>query len=207
MVVSLALSASAKSLRDMWIAMPDSLVPTLDANMRLEMVELHDMQVKAEVKSLLDSDCVLDTLTSDYLQVATSKAAFVQMKMLPQVGGDSILCMVKTFAAPEKESDVRFYRQDWSEITPGQSQMFSIGNLSSLPNRLVAKPDTMSESRFEELKLMVEPKMYSAELSIRDNSIIFQLSLPLVSNDEKKHLNAILMQRKFKWNGEMFNEI
>lgn len=207
MAVSLTLAASAKSLRDMWVAMPDSLVPTLNANMRLEMVELHDMQVKAEVKSLLDSDCVLDTLTSDYLQVATSKAAFVQMKMLPQVGGDSILCMVKTFAAPEKESDVRFYRQDWSEITPEQSQMFSIGNLSSLPNRLVEKPDTMSESRFEELKLMVEPKMYSAELSVNGNFITFQLSLPLVSNDEKKHLNAILMQRKFKWDGNRFNEI
>lgn len=205
--MSLAMSASAKSLRDMWVAMPDSLLPTLNANMRLELVELRDMKVKAEVKSLLDSDCVLDTLTSDYLQLTTSKAALVQMKMLPQVTGDSILCVVKTFAAPEKESEVRFYRQDWSEIEDGQSQMFSIGNLSHMPDLLVAKPDTMSESCYRELKLKVEPKMYSAELSASDASITFQLSLPLVSNDDKKHLNAILMQRKFKWNGKIFNEI
>lgn len=201
-VLVLAMSASAKSLRDMWVTMPDSLLPTLNANLRLELVELRDMGVKAEVKNLLGSDCVIDTLTTDYLQLTSSKAAFVQMKMLPRNGKDSILCVVKTFAAPEKESNLRFYQQDWTELD--KAQLLAEGELEDVSKWLAAKSDTMNVDHYREL---IEPRMYFAELSLQDDTIVFQLSLPLVSEEEKMKLNAIIMQRKLKWNGERFNEI
>ena len=98
-VVLLVTSVQAKSLKDLWVSMPDSLLPTLDRNLRLELVELEEMGVKPNVKNLLGEECDMDTLTNDYLEFTTSKAARLQMIYLPSSAGDSILCVIKTFRA------------------------------------------------------------------------------------------------------------
>lgn len=198
-------AADAKSLRDLWLAMPDSLAPLLNKNMRTELVELQEMGVKSEVTNLLGDNTVLDTLTRDFMQVRLSQAATIQVKLLPMEGEtDSLLCMVKTFAAPEKESEVVFYNQQWQSLR--FSDYFQGKTIDVILSSLVLKPDTMSEVRFAELKAMIEPRMMSAVLFQHDNFIVFRLSLPLLSAEEKKQVNVIKVQRKFNWNGKMFNE-
>lgn len=201
---SLSMSVSAKSLRDLWLSMPDSLLPTFNKNLRLEFVELKDLGVKPEVKNLLGDNCLIDTLSNDYLQMATSQQAVLQMKMLPMEDSDSILCVVKTFSAPEKESDVRFYDQDWHEIA--RKNFVSDDAWEGLTRYFKSKPDTMSTEKYEEMFRMVEPVMVSANLSLDDETLTFSLSLPLVSKEEKEALNALIVQRKFKWNRKRFNE-
>lgn len=203
--ITLSMSVQAKSLREMWFSMPDSLIPTLNRNLRIELVDLVDMKVKSEVKGLLGEDCMMDTLTLDFAQLGISKVSSVQMKMLPWKNeGDSILCVVKTFSAPEKESDILFYDKEWRKL-PSET-FFADGQLVGMVHSLVCKPDTMSEEHYQEKLILLEPKMCYANLSEKENTIVFGLSLPLVSNEEKTLLEAILLQRKFKWNGEMFNE-
>ena len=133
----------AKSMKDMWLSMPDSLAPTLTQNMRLEMVELQDMKVRAEVANALGDSCVMDTLTHNFLQVQLSKVCLLQAKLLPTMGGDSILCVVKTFSGPEKESEVAFYNQDWHQ--KDATHLFGGNDFAALYDRLVQKPDTMRE--------------------------------------------------------------
>ena len=60
-VVLLVTSVQAKSLKDLWVSMPDSLLPTLDRNLRLELVELEEMGVKPNVKNLLGEECDMDS--------------------------------------------------------------------------------------------------------------------------------------------------
>lgn len=205
-VAALCASASinAKSLRELWVSMPDSLAPALNHNMRIEFADLQDMGVKPEVKNLLGENAEMDTLTTDFMQLASSPASTLQIKLLPYEGNDSILCMVRTFAAPEKESEVSFYNQHWERMP---NQLFFDKNVETLEGYLLAKPDTMSEEKYQGLISAIEPRMFYANLSQKDNSIVFQLSLPLVSKEEKTQLNALLMQRKLKWNGKTFNEI
>ena len=194
----------AKSMKDMWLSMPDSLAPVLSQNMRLEMVELQDMKVKAEVANALGDSCVMDTLTHNFLQVQLSKVCLLQAKLLPFVGGDSILCVVKTFSGPEKESEVTFYGQDWHQVDA--THLFDGHDFAALYDRLVQKPDTMSDERFVQLKSMIEPRMLNAILFEHDNSMVVRLALPLLSADDKKLVNVIKKQIKFNWNGDIFNE-
>ncbi len=63
--------------------------------------------MKPNVKNLLGEDCEMDTLTNDYLECTTSKVARLQMIYLPSLAGDSRLCVIKTFNAPSKESEIR----------------------------------------------------------------------------------------------------
>ena len=191
----------ARSMKDLLVSMPDSLLPYLDKNLRQEMPELQEMGVKAEVKNLLGENSVMDTLTTDFLQIRMSKLSTLQMKRLPaaEAGSDSLLCVVKTFAGPEKESELYFFDQNWKPVDVDF-------DLNSLAASLVQKPDTMSEERFVELKKMIEPQMVSATLLQHENAMVVRLSLPLLSADDKKAVNAIKLQRKFNWDGKTFKE-
>ena len=208
-----SLGVGAKSMKDLLVSMPDSLLPYLDKNLRQEMPELQEMGVKAEVKNLLGENSVLDTLTDNFLQVRMSKVATLQLKKLPVEQGDSILCMVKTFAGPEKESQLMLFDQDWNALDAsklfcyapsGGAEVYS--SLDSLADNLVSRPDTMTEERFVELKKMIEPKMVSVLLFEHENAAVVRLSLPLLSADDKKKVNAIKLQRKFNWKDRTFKE-
>ena len=194
-----SLGVGAKSMKDLLVSMPDSLMPYLDKNLRQEMPELQEMGVKAEVKNLLGDNSVMDTLTADFLQIRMSKLSTLQMKKLPAESGDSLICVVKTYAGPEKESELYLFDQDWKSLDAGF-------DLNSLTSSLVQKIDSMTEERFTELKKMIEPKMVSASLMQHENSIVVRLALPLLSADDKKVVNAIKLQRKFNWNGKTFKE-
>lgn len=75
-----ALAVQAKSLRELWVSMPDSLVPVLTQNMRVEFTELQDMKVKAEVTTSLGDTSVMDTLTNDFMQIRLSRVCTLQLK-------------------------------------------------------------------------------------------------------------------------------
>ena len=197
--------AQAKSLREMWVSMPDSILPTLNRNLRTEFYELADMNVQPEVRNLLGEDCVMDTITSHYLHLTLSEVSTFEMMALPLAAkADTVYCFVKTFAAPEKDSEIKFVDLNWKEL---DCHAFFAGTfLEGMEQRLVHKPDTMSEQRYHELVSLLEPKMWFAELSANDETITFTHSLPLLSQDEKNELKTVLLQRKFKWNGKTFNE-
>lgn len=199
-----ALAVQAKSLRELWVSMPDSLVPVLTQNMRVEFTELQDMKVKAEVTTSLGDTSVMDTLTNDFMQIRLSRVCTLRLKKLPQTGGDSIICMVRTLAAPEKESEVMFFDQQWQQLE--MTHCFDGEDIQGVCESLLQRPDTMSVSRFEELKAMIEPRMMSALLMQHENAIAFRLALPLLSAEDKKLINAIKVQRKFNWNGKIFKE-
>jgi len=188
------LTAHAKTMRDIWLSMPDSLLRYVDQSKRRELLEYLDIKADGGVKNLLEGMSRADTLTTDYLRVEAGSALEMQLKRLPTVGGDSVVCLVRTYKGPAAESLVQLYTQDWTFISEVQ-----IANVS-----LVQKPDTMSDKRFLELQTMLEPLMVSASLSAEENILCLQQSLPLVSKDEYAAIKAIVSQRKFKWNGKTF---
>ena len=69
-----------KTMRDIWIAMPDSIVAYLDKGKRTEMVDLYATQMKAEVKNRLGGMSVMDKLTDDYVCVTLNSCSILQLK-------------------------------------------------------------------------------------------------------------------------------
>lgn len=204
MLLTFATNMSAKSLNELWVSMPDSLMPMVNKSQRIEFLDLKNLGVKAEVDNLLGESCQLDSVTSDYLKLTTSPSSLYEMRLLPQTSGDSLLCIVRTFSAPEKESELKFYDQEWKELE-GTSLLPS--NLSDVSLYMQAKSDTMSLERYHELQAMIEPQMFHLTWSEDGNELVSQLSLPLLGKEEKAQMLALLMQRKFKWDGEKFKEI
>ena len=193
------------TMRDVWQSMPDHLLPYLHQNLRTELLELHDMKVKAEVKNLLSGTSVMDTLTTDYTFLHLSEYSTLSLKLLTRSDSTQLICFVKTVMAPEAESEVRFFDVNWQSLDiPSGLPLHEPAE--ALLSRMTVKPADMEEGRFEELRKMIDPVMCHVMLSPAASTLVMQLSIPALTQQERDDIQPIIKQISFKWDGQTFKE-
>ena len=109
-------------MKDVFAQLPDSVLPLMTRNNRLDCIDFIENNMNARVKNRFNDQVVLEALTSDYLSIRTSESSFVEMKLMPQ-GNDTLICVNRTYLGPVEDSDVRLYSLDWRFV------------------RIVARPD------------------------------------------------------------------
>ena len=68
---------------------------------------------------------------------------------------------------------------------------------------LLQRPDTMSQENFAELEKLIEFRMVEAHFSDAE-TLVLQQNVPMTSKEDKTRLQAILTQRKLKWDGKTY---
>ena len=187
-----------QTLRDMWVSMPDTLVPYLDKSMRLSLIDYYDISSKADIKNALDGTSRLDSLSTDYLSAKLNDSATLQIALLPTSDGDTLACVIKTFYTPEADSDVSIYTRSWQ-----------LKEQIKMPaDSLYSRPDTMATEHFEQLKGLISPELVGATISSNEEgrTLTFCLSIPFIYKDEEDAMKSILKQINLKWNGKRFKE-
>lgn len=201
-LVALSITTQAREIRSVWKSMPDSLVFAIDKVRRLEMLDLVDYKVMAEVDNRLGSHSVMDTITSNYLHIMVSKASELSMRLLPTAEGDTLVCMVYTYKAPKPESKISFYSLDWQQLDA--SKYLPFASIADVADSLYIKPDSISQERYAELRNDVVVALVSAQQSIENDDICLSLSLPMAAKDNKASMTAIADKRKLVWTGKKY---
>ena len=183
------LPLNAQNMRQIWLEMPDSIVPYLNRSLRTELADYVTMGMKSEVMNALRDTTRIEKLTDDYILVQLSNATKLEIKSLD----GSTIAMVQTWCGPLAESKLSLFSNNW-EVKPL--------NIDVSP--MFVKPDTMSQQRYSELLDMANVTMNEMQLSVKDNSLTIKYSVPLLSSTDKKEMQAILRQRKLNWNGTTF---
>lgn len=183
------LPLNAQNMRQIWLEMPDSIVPYLNRSLRTELADYVTMGMKSEVMNALRDTTRIEKLTDDYILVQLSNATKLEIKSLDA----STIAMVQTWCGPLAESKLSLFSNNW-EVKPL--------NIDVSP--MFVKPDTMSQQRYSELLDMANVTMNEMQLSVKDNSLTIKYSVPLLSSTDKKEMQAILRQRKVNWNGTTF---
>lgn len=186
-----------KTMREVWIDMPDSITMYLTKSMRTELADYVDMKVSAATKNAIGDTVRIDTLTSDYIAITLSESSKLEMKLLPR-DGSNIICMVRTYYGTAAESIISFWQLDWQQLP--DISMPALENIE-----LIKKPDSLSVTEFNKIKAMISPKMIEMRLSPDDNSLLLSYSLPDVNKEDSELIESILVQKKINWNGEIFN--
>ena len=110
----------AQTMRDVIKQMPDSLVPYLKQNARLDFIDFKDSGMKAEVNNDLGGKSQLEELTDDYASFVLNAASQVQLRLLdvqePIDDASQILCMVRTYGDDIRESTIAFYSVKWRSL-------------------------------------------------------------------------------------------
>lgn len=183
------LPLNAQNMRQIWLEMPDSIVPYLNRSLRTELADYVTMGMKSEVMNALRDTTRIEKLTDDYILVQLSNATKLEIKSLDA----STIAMIQTWCGPLAESKLSLFSNNW-EVKPL--------NIDVSP--MFVKPDTMSQQRYSELLDMANVTMNEMQLSVKDNSLTIKYSVPLLSSTDKKEMQAILRQRKLNWNGTTF---
>lgn len=192
------LSGSAKTMRELWVSMPDSLISYLNADQRQAMLNFMGMGLKGDASNSFGGQCVVDSLTDDYLHVVLSERSELAVKRLPALQGDSVVCVIRTWSAPEKESSAFIYTQDWQLAGP------AVDASADLRRRLIVCPDTMPKPDFERLLSQIDFSMVSLRMDAGTSNLLAALSVPSVEKSIKEALRPMVRLTTLKWNGITF---
>ena len=194
-LAAMPITMMAQQVCKMWVSMPASVAGALEKSGRQELLDLKQMKKTATIAGPLGEKCSIDTLTADFLSVRMNDVYTLQMKMLPTSSGDSLLCLVQTYAGPQPESRIAFYSPDWKALSMPQMHL----------DVDLQRPDTMTQDDFSKLQALFDPKLISFTLSPSNKDLVVALSPVIISEEEKAHVKALTLQRKLNWNGKTFN--
>jgi len=129
LIATIAGQASAQDLkiRDVFKQMPDSLMPYLTTNNRLDFIDFIDSDMKAEVANMTGGVSEMTALTDDSLSIRMSDALRVDMLLLdldePLDSIRQVVIFVETFLVDSiyGESACKTYTTDWQLVTKSLS--------------------------------------------------------------------------------------
>lgn len=193
------------TIRSILGKMPENMTPYLSASQRAEIIKFTESKDSIKIKNSLDGMTSVDTVDNDFIIIRLNEVASIQMKLLSLNDSTQIICTVETVKSPVPESTIKFYTTEWMPV----DSTFSLPETDkpdTMIKLLLHRPDTMSESKFNELRNYIEPVIISADISNDNNTITYDLSLPLVPHDKFDELRAIIKKKSFKWDGSRFKK-
>ena len=118
LICGIPVGASAQ-MTDYFREIPESLLPTLSVNNRLDMLDFMASNMKAEVTNRLGGKSEMTLLTDSTLTIRMSDALQVDMLLLKTMesGADrEVICLIETFGSDSlsRESTVRFFTDSWT---------------------------------------------------------------------------------------------
>ena len=100
-------------------SMPDSLMPYLTHNNRLDCIDFCEANMKAEVRNVFEGKSELLKLTTNYALFRMNDAASVECCML-EARGQYVICMIQTYGTDLRESVISFYTTSWKQLPTAQ---------------------------------------------------------------------------------------
>lgn len=110
-------SNARMTMRQWFTLMPDSVMPLLTKNNRLDFLDFFDCNMEAVVTNRLEGKSRMDTLSTDYLYLNYTESCDVEMKLLPLNDSVDILCMVTTVRSAVSDSRIAFFDKEWSPLS------------------------------------------------------------------------------------------
>ena len=181
-----------------FLSMPDSLLPLLTERNRQDLLDFYQNNMEAKVRNRMNSYVRLDTLTDDYLRLTLSTVSSLQMKQLQTTDSMTIVCMVRTVAAPARDSQVEFYDTAWRRLywlelpVPRTSDYFD-----QAPDS-VARMMEFAQRSVDDLRLV--------DVTIEPNQPVFTLQIATdeLAEDEKKVAHRLVHHIRYRWTGNEF---
>ncbi|MBQ9677923.1 MAG: DUF3256 family protein [Prevotella sp.] len=121
-LLSLLLSPceAQQKMRDVFLQMPDSLLPYLTENNRLDFLDFMDSNMKAEVTNELGGKSEMLSLSDSALAIQVSPAMRVAMRLMPVTEAvdscQQVVCVISTYGKDAPESQLAVYSVRWRPL-------------------------------------------------------------------------------------------
>lgn len=117
-----SMGADSLSIRQLFAEMPDSVIPYLTKNNRLDFMDFMDSNMKAEVTNELGGKSLMTVLSDDSITVRLNESCTLDLLLLdaqqPVDNVNKVICLVRTFMRDTDmvTSSVAFYSVKWAPL-------------------------------------------------------------------------------------------
>lgn len=149
---------------------------------------LESLPVELHVNNVVAVDSVSPTTMSWKAAEGTT----IEIAALPSSSAnkaDSLFCVLTTCNTPEPETTCAIYDTNWQKVKSLPLDIYS--------DALIAKPDSISEKDFRQIKRRVEMPLVEAHFSrTQPSTIVLRLHVPLLDKEDKKRVESILTTKE-----------
>lgn len=110
--------AGAREARDFFVEAPPQVVPMLETNARLDMIDYFATGLSTPSANTLNGRSRITAISPEAVEVSMSRDATLQMVVVPS-GADTTIVVIETVLTPVADSSVSLYRaSDWKQLPP-----------------------------------------------------------------------------------------
>ena len=193
-----ALSAYSVDLRQLFIDMPDSIMPLLNKNNKLDFLDYLDMDMPSVVTNSLGGKSTMKFLTDDMLSVQMTASSEMDIKLF--YGKDSLvtIAVIETICGGYCDSDVTFYNDKWQPLD--KQKLISMPLLDDFLDKKLMKQS--------EYKTAID-EMYYRLMMIESTpgSDIFTVTLTTADTILDEEIRTSIFKTtsiNYRWNGKKF---
>ena len=172
-------SLSIDVIKAFFAQMPDSVVPHMTKNNRLDMMDFMDAKMKAEVTNKLGGKSEMTDMSASYMRITISKSCDMQIRSLHSAAGDTLMAVAITMDYTDSELCV--YDLQWNRI--GDDMMSELLG----PN--------MTQQGY----------MGCISLNAHDTTAMVTLSNPFILPDEKGGAPSMPQPFMVRWDAQSLN--
>lgn len=176
-------TVKSQTMKDVFLAMPDSVMPLLSKDNRADFVDFLASKMQARVRNAYNEYSYMDTLTTDYTHIRLTPSSDVTMKLLPVTDSAKVICMVHTYHADASESEISFYDTKWNRLD-GKS-------LLTIPETTEFISNTPADS-LEVVRGCLDVSMVVASLSPATTDLTFTYDIDYLSQEDKKRVKGCI---------------
>lgn len=210
-IVPVAPATAQPLMRDVFAAMPDSILPMVTKNNRLDCIDFIENNMEARVRNKVDEYVVLEALTDDYARFRTSVVAVMELKLLPTNDTTSVLCVVTTAESGEEgterrvlDSNIRFYDTAWLPLSSNAPAVSVLQQRDGDAFFATAAPDSLQAEAESARRSLASFHPVRMTLVPDDYTLTLTLQTGYLTVEERRAIKDCLRPVTLRWNGQFF---
>lgn len=110
------IAAGAREARDFLVEAPPQVIPMLEKNTRLDMIDYFATGLSTPSTNTLNGKSRITSMSEQSVDVQISRDATLQLVVLP-AGSDTTIAVIETVLTPVADSGIRLFRaSDWTPL-------------------------------------------------------------------------------------------
>lgn len=194
-VALMPLAAYSQTMKEIFATLPDSILPTLTSNDRLDCIDFIENNMTTEVNNALKGKTRLTALTDNLAKIQVSSLTEMQICKLATIDG-YIICLIHSSDVGGWDSTIRFYDSAWKPLDASKY-------IDTPTTRdFIPQPADMDDLEYSNIINLADFPLIQADFDNTTLSLIYTSSN---SNDEKYKNEVLPLVKpviKFSWNAD-----
>lgn len=185
----------ANPIDSVFVHVPTDILPILDIDARLDMIDLYNYNMKAEAYNIYGGKSVMTQKTDSMFSISLTESSRWDLALLPQ-SEDTIFAVIYTLLSPAESSRIVLYDVDWQPL----AYQFQLPNIE----KFFREPYPFSPERMETLRQDLKLCSVSLSFSPQTRALIAQVSTINAPGDDWTDLKTLLFSLRYAWTGDAF---